>query len=169
MIISRVSDSIELKEAFGFRKKIFVEREGLAEEHENDIFDFLAHHYVVRDASRIMIGYFRLIPINVREDMFRGFCGPPDEFSFEKGKVLEFSRVASALTRSSKGIIFEILLFIHEYARSVGVDFFCGTIRLELIRRLERAGWEFFYLGESFDYEGVWKVKPFLCKVSDNF
>lgn len=166
MKINKITDETELEEAFGFRKKVFVEREGVPEKHERDPYDARSHHFTVRDKAGAMVGYFRLIPIETRNDMFRGFCDMPSGFCFEEGKVLEFSRVASVAGRNS--ILFKILFFIHEYARDIGVEFFCGTIRVELLEALKRKGWKFIYLGNLFDYEGVWKVAPFICKVSDN-
>ena len=160
----------ELRDCFVLRKKIFVEEFGVVEKNaaldtETDEYDSHSFHFLVIENGE-PIGTLRLIKATASGGA-RGLYEFSD--SLDLDKALEFSRVSLIKEkRGNFGIFIKMLKYTHKFAVDAGYNYFCGTIRVSLLKFLKRLKWDIIFESEPFEYEKKWMVSAFIFPIGSN-
>ena len=89
--------------------------------------------------------------------------------SLDLDKALEFSRVSLIKEkRGNFGIFIKMLKYTHKFAVDAGYNYFCGTIRVSLLKFLKRLKWDIIFESEPFEYEKKWMVSAFIFPIGSN-
>jgi ubiquinone/menaquinone biosynthesis C-methylase UbiE/N-acyl-L-homoserine lactone synthetase len=160
----RIARPDEMKTVFALRRKIFLEEEGLPLDHEDDQYDADAVHFLATE-NGVPVGVMRLFEVTNKKK-FRWAHTMRDEFDFKKS--LEISQFGFVKEYRNGKYFLYLLNSALNYAEDNEINYFCGSMRIELLKILQRIRINFCFISEPFDYYQSWEISAFIGPISGN-